>query len=102
MRHEVVEKIQNNAQFQELVARRNRFAWTMSIIVLVVYYTYILVIAFKPEVFATPISSTSIISIGIPIGAGIILFSWIMTGIYIRRANNEFDEMTKQIQEEAL
>ena len=62
----------------------------------------ILVIAFKPEVFATPISSGSVISIGIPIGAGIILMSWLMTGIYIRRANTDFDEMTKQIQEEAL
>ena len=102
MRHDMVEKVQNNPRFQELVARRNRFAWTMAIIVLAVYYTYILVIAFKPEVFATPISSDSVISIGIPIGAGIILMSWIMTGIYIRRANNDFDEITRQIKEEAL
>lgn len=88
MRDDIVNKIQNNPRFIELVERRNRFAWTMAIIVLVVYYTYILVIAFKPEVFATPISSESVISIGIPIGAGIILMSWIMTGIYIRRANH--------------
>lgn len=74
----------------------------MAIIVLVVYYTYILVIAFKLEVFATHTGSGSVISIGIPVGAGIILMSWIMTGIYIRRANTEFDKITRQIQEEAL
>ena len=101
MQPELAVKIQHNPRFQELVKRRSRFAWTMSIIVLVVYYTYILVIAFKPEVFATPISSGSVISIGIPIGAGIILMAWIMTGIYTQRANSEFDEITKQIREES-
>lgn len=101
MHPELAAKIQDNPRFQDLVKRRSRFAWIMSIIVLVVYYTYILVIAFKPEFFATPISSESIISIGIPIGAGIIFMAWVMTGIYIRRANSEFDEITKQIQEEA-
>ncbi len=72
MHQELAEKIQNNPRFQDLVKRRSRFAWTMSIIVLVVYYTYILVIAFKPEVFATPISSGSVISIGIPINASVL------------------------------
>ena len=100
MHYDLAEKIQNNPRFKELVERRNRFAWTMAIIVLTVYYTYILVIAFKPEVFSIPISSTSVISIGIPIGAGIILMSWIMTGIYTHRANTDFDEITKQIKEE--
>ncbi len=101
MHPELAAKIQDNPRFQDLVKRRSRFAWTMSIIVRVVYYTYILVIAFKPEVFATPISSGSIISIGIPIGAGIILFAWIMTGIYTHRANSEYDQITKQSVEES-
>lgn len=101
MQQELAEKIQNNPHFQDLVRRRNRFAWSLSIFVLVVYYTYILVIAFKPEVFATPISSDSVISIGIPIGAGIIFMSWVLTGVYIRRANSDFDEITKKIQKES-
>ena len=97
MQSELAQKIQSDPQFQDLVRRRSRFAWFMSVLVLVVYYGYILVIAFKPEVFATPISSGSIISIGIPIGAGIILMAWIMTGIYTYRANKEFDGITEQI-----
>ena len=97
MHHELANKIQDNPRFKDLVKRRSRFAWIMSIIVLIVYYSYILVIAFKPEVFATPINDTSVISIGIPIGAGIILFAFLMTGIYTRRANKDFDEITDQI-----
>ena len=101
MQQELAEKILENPRFQDLVRRRNRFAWSLSIFVLAVYYTYILVIAFKPEVFATPISGDSVISIGIPIGAGIIFMSWVLTGVYIRRANSDFDEITNQIQEES-
>lgn len=101
MHQQLAEKIQENPQFQELVKRRNRFAWPMAILVLVVYYTYILVIAFNPTFFATPISSSSVITIGIPIGAGIILMSWILTGVYVYRANTVFDTLTTQIEKDA-
>jgi uncharacterized membrane protein (DUF485 family) len=97
MQPELAQKIQDSPQFQELVTRRNRLAWSLAIIVLVVYYTYILVIAFNPSVFGTPISSDSVITIGIPIGAGIILMSWLMTGLYVNRANNVYDELTDRI-----
>jgi uncharacterized membrane protein (DUF485 family) len=102
MQQDLVEKIQDNPHFKELVKRRNRFAWPMAIFILVVYYTYILVIAFNPSVMSTPISPGSVISIGIPIGAGIILLSWIMTGVYVHRANTVFDELTNRIVEEGL
>jgi uncharacterized membrane protein (DUF485 family) len=97
MHPELAQRIQDSPQFQELVKRRNRLAWSLAIIVLVVYYTYILVIAFNPSVFGTPISSDSVITIGIPIGAGIILMSWLMTGLYVNRANNVYDELTDRI-----
>jgi len=101
MHQDLAERIQENPQFQELVERRNRFAWPLAILVLVVYYTYILVIAFNPAVFAIPISSDSVITIGIPIGAGIIFMSWVLTGLYVHRANTVFDALTKKIVEEA-
>jgi len=102
MQQELAEKIQKNPLFQELVERRNRFAWPMAVFILVVYYSYILVIAFNPSVMGTPISPDSVISIGIPIGAGIILLSWVLTGIYVYRANTVFDALTNQIVEEGL
>ena len=102
MQQEMADKILANPRFKELVERRNRFAWPMAIFILVVYYTYILVIAFNPSVMATPISSDSVMSIGIPIGAGIIFLSWVLTGIYVHRANTVFDELTNKIVEEGL
>jgi uncharacterized membrane protein (DUF485 family) len=97
MQQELAERILELPRFKELVARRNRLAWSLAIIVLVVYYTYILVIAFDPAVFGTPISGKSVITIGIPIGAGIILMCWLMTGLYVNRANKVYDELTEEV-----
>jgi uncharacterized membrane protein (DUF485 family) len=94
-----VEKIKNNPKFQKLVKERSAFAWKLSIAMLVVYYAFILVIAFSPATLG--ISMGGIMTVGIPVGVGIILFSFIITGIYVRRANGEFDTLTQQIKDEA-
>ncbi|MBF0283192.1 MAG: DUF485 domain-containing protein [Magnetococcales bacterium] len=96
-----IERIRNNPKYQELVSKRSRFAWILSIIMLVMYYAFILVIAFSPASLGAPIAKGSVITIGIPVGALIIVGAFILTGIYVRRANGEFDELTRQIKEEA-
>jgi cation/acetate symporter len=98
----VYEKIRNNPRFDELVGKRSRFAWTLSAIVLVLYFSFVMVVAFKPQLLATPLFSGSVTTIAWPIGAGIVLLFWILTGVYIRRANREFDEINSQLVKEAL
>ena len=94
----MVEKIKKNPAYQELVRKRSSFAWKMTIIMLIVYYAFILTIAFSPETLG--ISMGGVTTIGIPIGMLIILFSFIMAGIYTRRANGEFDDLTKKVKED--
>ncbi len=96
----LIKRIKDNPKYQELVAKRSRFAWFLSIVMLVVYYAFILVVAFEPKMLGTKISPDSVISIGIPIGVLIILFAFILTGIYVFRANGTFDELTRQVKEE--
>lgn len=91
-----VDKIKMDPQFHELVNKRTRFAWTLTIAMLVIYFGYIGVIAFNKQLLATPIGS-SVITIGIPVGLFVIVSAFILTGIYVRRANSEFDALTKQI-----
>ena len=100
MQQEIVDKVKNNPKYHELVTKRTRFAWLLSIIMLIIYYAFILVIAFKPTLLATKISSESVITIGIPIGIFIIVSAFILTGIYVWRANSEFDLLIKQIKED--
>ena len=93
----VVDQIKNHPKYQELVQKRSRFAWILSIIMLIVYYAFIMTIAFSPESLATPVSEGSVISIGIPIGIGIILFSFFLTGLYVYKANGTYDVLLEEI-----
>jgi uncharacterized membrane protein (DUF485 family) len=83
------------------MAKRSRFSWTLAAIVLIVFYGFILVVAFAPQLLATPLSEGSVTSVGIPIGVGIIIFFWLLTGYFIRRANREFDATNVEILQEA-
>lgn len=100
MRDDLGDRIRANPKYQELVSKRNSYGWMMTIIMLVVYYGYILLIAFNKE-FLSQKLGTGVMSIGIPIGVGVILFTIIITGIYIRRANTEFDDLKAQVIKEA-
>jgi len=97
MQQELVDKVKNDPKYQELVSKRSGFAWKLSIIMLIIYYTFIMVIAFSPQTFAAKISAGSVITIGIPIGILVILSAFVLTGIYVWRANGEFDDLTNQI-----
>jgi len=97
MTKEQVEQIKNNPKYQKLVGTRKRFAWTLTIIMLVVYYTFILLIAFSPETLGAKVSPDAMMTVGIPVGLAIIVFSFIMTGIYVRRANGEFDGLLNDL-----
>jgi uncharacterized membrane protein (DUF485 family) len=83
------------------MAKRSRFAWTLSAIVLVIFYGFILIVAFAPGFLATPLSEGSVTTIGIPIGVGIIVFFWMLTGYYVRRANREYEVTNVEIIREA-
>lgn len=96
----IVDKILRNPKYQELQSKRNRLAIILTILMLVVYYGYIALIAFDKEFLAQPIGA-GVTTLGIPIGFGIIVFTIVITGIYVRRANGEFDKLTKEILKEA-
>ena len=95
-------RIQNSSEFKELVIKRRNFAWILSAIILIAYYVFILTIAFYPTLLGTPISEGKVTTVGIPVGLFIIFLSFILTGIYVRRANGEFDELTKTVVEKSL
>ena len=98
MTPQMIQHIKSNPKYQELVSKRSRFAWTLSIIMLVVYYAFIMTIAFYPDVLGQKIGD-SVITLGIPVGIFIIILSFVLAGIYVRRANGEFDKLTQEIKE---
>ena len=96
----VIEKIKNHPKYAQLKNKRNSFGWTLSILMLVVYYGYIALIAFDKAFLAKPIGA-GVTTLGIPLGMGVIVFTIVITGIYVARANSEYDALTKDILEDA-
>ncbi|ART52945.1 hypothetical protein CBP34_16505 [Acidovorax carolinensis] len=96
----MVQKIQSHPKYLELRKKRNRLGIFLTVLMLIVYYGYIALIAFDKKFLAQPIGS-GVTSLGIPIGMGVIIFTIVITGIYVRRANGEFDTLTKDILKDA-
>lgn len=91
------EHMRTNPKFRELVKRRGRFAWTLAIIVLTMFYGYILTIAFNPTALGRPVAEGSMLTIGVAVELFLFIFFWGTTAFYVRRANSEFDAMTQDL-----
>lgn len=68
---------------------------------MVVYYGYIALIAWNKPFLAQPLGS-GVTTVGVPLGMAVIVFTIVITGIYVRRANTEFDALTAQILKEEV
>ncbi|MGL4996690.1 MAG: DUF485 domain-containing protein [Deefgea sp.] len=100
MQDHTIERIQQNPKFQELVRKKSSLSWLLTLVMLAIYYGFILVIAFSPATLGQSLSG-GVTTIGIPIGILIILSVFVITGIYVRRANTEFDQLTREVVEDA-
>ena len=99
MSDNMVARIQANPKYQELRSKRSAFGWWLTLLMMVVYYGYIALIAWNKPFLSQPIG-TGVTTIGVPIGMGVIIFTIVITGIYVRRANSEFDKLTREIPED--
>lgn len=100
MEEDLVQRIKADPNYQQLVSSRSKYSWTLAVLMLVVYYGYILLIAFNKELLSTRIGD-GVMTWGIPIGLFVIVFTVVITGIYVRRANSEFDDLTTRVREKA-
>lgn len=97
MHDDLVQKIKGDPSYHELVRVRSRFGWTLTALMMVVYYGYILLIAFNKEFLASK-TGDGVMTWGMPIGLFVIVFTVLITGVYVRRANKQYDDLTQAIQ----
>jgi uncharacterized membrane protein (DUF485 family) len=96
----VYEQIRNNKKYSVMVARRRRLAGTLASVVLGIFFAFILVVAFFPKVLAQPLFDGAVTTLAVPIGLAMIVVFWLLTGVYVRRAKHDFDEIKDQILKE--
>jgi uncharacterized membrane protein (DUF485 family) len=95
----VISKIQNHPEYRALRRRRDRLAWTLTASMLIVYYGFVALIAFDKPFLAQPLGD-GVTTLGIPLGMGVIVFTVLVTALYVRKANREFDATTARILDE--
>jgi uncharacterized membrane protein (DUF485 family) len=95
------DRVIQSPRFQELVRQRTRFAWTLTIVMLVIYFGFILLVAFAKPLLAMKVGD-GVTSLGILLGLGVIIAAFVLTGVYVYRANSEFDELTRNLTREFM
>ena len=90
------DQIVTNPKFQQLVQERTRFGWILTAAILVVYFGFIGLIAFDKALLATKVGGGTA-SLGLFLGVGVIVVAFILTGIYVARANTRFDALSTDL-----
>jgi uncharacterized membrane protein (DUF485 family) len=98
---DLTRRIASNPKYQELKAKRSTLGWWLTLAMMVVYYGFILLVAFNKPFLAQRLGD-GVTTIGMPIGFAVIVFTIVITGIYVRRANTEFDRLSDEIAKGAL
>ena len=89
-------RIQNNPSYQALVKERTSLGLILTIVMLVVYFGFIGLIAFDKALLATKIGGGTA-SLGLYLGVGVIVFAFMLTGIYVQRANGRYDALSDEL-----
>ena len=96
MEDDLVARIAAHPQYAQLKRRRDRFGWTLAVLMLAAYYGFVLLVAFDKEFLARRIGD-GVMTLGMPVGFGVIVFTIAITGYYVRRANAEFDTLSDAV-----
>lgn len=91
-------EVQASLEFQELRSRLRRFVFPMTAVFLVWYGIYVMLGAFADEFMATKVWGD--INVGLIIGLGQFLSTFIITALYVRFANRELDPRAGALREQ--
>ena len=89
-----VHKVVHDPEFLALVTKRNAISYSLTVIMLVVYFSFALLLAYSPQSLAAPFGSATV---GIAFGIGVILIACVLTGVYVRWANTQYDSLIKKL-----
>lgn len=99
MQNKIEDDIIQSTKFKHMVKARNRFAMWLSFCVLLIYFVFIGIASFYPQLLAQTLGDQAI-TLGMPIAALVIIASWLITGLYIYITNQHFDRVKTQLKQE--
>ena len=99
--HAMEAQIWANPAFQQLVKRRNRLMWILFALTLIIFFAFAISATFAPELFGISLWNGASTTFGVLIGIAVMVLPCFLTGIYVYRANREFDISTIEILQQA-
>lgn len=89
------DQIINSDRFKELVRKRWNISIILTVLLFVMYYGYILIVAYGKSFLITKVGINT--NWGIILGVGVIILSWGLTAAYVVWANNVYDPEVKAL-----
>ncbi|MCY1291418.1 Inner membrane protein YjcH [compost metagenome] len=99
MTSQELERIRQHPDFVQLVRRKQRLTWSLTLAMLAIYYGFVLLVAFFPGVLGRPLNG-GVTSVGMLVGVIIVLLSFALTGIYVRHTNSVLDPLNDRLKQE--
>ena len=99
MHEDLVRRLKTNPNYLQLVRRRSRLGWLLTAAMLVIYYGYVLLIAFDKELLARKVGE-GVMTWGMPIGLFVIVFTVVIPRLYVQHPNRTYHELTERIKRE--
>ncbi len=100
MTPETIEAVQQHPKFRELIRRRGRLSRILAGLVLAIFTAFLSALAFAPGLVTRPIGEGFLTTLGIVFCITFIIGLVVMTAIYVRRANNEFEDLARSVRED--
>ncbi len=91
-------EILQSAAFKKLVKNRWSISLAFTFLMLFVYIGFLMVVAYQKETLKMPVGDS--LNLAIIVGIGIIIFSWLITGVYVYWANNYYDAAVNEIKKD--
>lgn len=87
--------IAQDADFQLLQRSKNRISLVLTLATMLSFYGFVVLFGWHSNWLAQSFSGS--INRGIPLGIGVIVLSWILTGVYVRWANTQYDALVEKV-----
>jgi uncharacterized membrane protein (DUF485 family) len=101
MDQQLAMRVASHPSYQKLKARRTSFGWWLTAAMMVVYYGFILLVAFNKPLLSSRLGE-GVTTLGMPLGLAVIVFTIVITAIYVRRANSEFDRLSEEVNQAVM
>lgn len=89
-------QVLSDPDFQALMRQKKSISTILTVVIMTVYFGFMGLIAFNPGALSAPVANGTL---GIPLGIGVIILAWILTGIYVRWANSRYDTLVEKVKQ---